>query len=71
MREYVYCYFSLPYQKKSSANYQVLVGLDGKVSVSESNKRLLSAIVPLGGEVQATSEVRNSLTIIKGGKDKK
>ena len=71
LREYVYYYFSLPYQKKSPASYRVLVDLDGKVRVSESNKRLLSAVVPLSGEVHAASEVRGSLTVIKGGKDKK
>ena len=71
LREYVYYYFSLPYQKQSPASYRVLVDLDGKVRVSDSNKRLLSTIVPLSGEVHATSEVRGSLTVIKGGKDKK
>ncbi len=69
LREYVYYYFSLPYQKKSPASYRVLVDLDGKVRVNESNKRLLSAVVPLSGEVHAASEVRGSLTVIKGGKD--
>ena len=71
LREYTYHYFSLPYQKGSLGNYKVLVGLDGEVSVSESNKRLLSAIVPLSGEVHASSEVRGPLTVIKGGKGKK
>lgn len=70
LREYVYYYFSLPYQKKSPASYKVLVGPDGKVRVSESDKRLLSAIVPLSGKLQATSNVRASLTIIRGGQDK-
>ncbi len=71
LREYIYYYFSLLYQKKSPASYKVLVGPDGKVRVSESDKRLLSAVVPLGGEVHATSGIRGSLTVIRGGKDKK
>lgn len=71
LREYVYSYFSLPYQKVCSGNYRVLVGLDGDVNVSKSGKRLLSTVVPLSGEVRASSNVQGSLTVIKGGKNKK
>lgn len=71
LREYVYHYYSLPYQKVSSGKYRVLISADGEVSVSKSEKRLLSATVPLSGEINAASSVKGSLTVVKGDKDKK